>query len=294
MLPTYEDVMKYYTSVKNGFRMHAGGKEPRVSAICDVVTEEVEAIWMKASIPVVSHTRVLKLLRSYHDKYMKLLKPYKARHRQNKYKKQLNAFRMLAKVTLFDIAACKCDDDNNCKCEGNRKVSNEEKTFLRDQRTTRMMFIGTVDHITSRLLYRRQKRKELKRKREGNHSTCSKDCPVASKRVFSEADIEGPSESDSDDNIPLAKLKEKIQSEGKRRNTNKLTTIARACDRHCISDRAAAAIASAVLQDFVCISKADTCNVIGRNKIRRSRQMKRRASQRQADGENAKLVDSCQ
>ena len=68
MLPTYEDVMKYNTSVKNGFRMHAGGKEPRVSAICDVVTEEVEAIWMKASIPVVSHTRVLKLLRSYHDK----------------------------------------------------------------------------------------------------------------------------------------------------------------------------------------------------------------------------------
>ena len=58
-----------------------------------------------------------------------------------------------------------------------------------------------------------------------------------------------------------------------------LPTLPRACDRHRISDRAAAAIASAVLQDFGLISKEDSSNVVDRSKVRRARQSKRHSLQ---------------
>ena len=133
MLPTYECVMKYYTCVKNDLKLHAGGKEPRVTEICETVTHEVESIWIRVSIPIVSHTQAIKVLRSYHDKYLKLLKSYKVRYKLETYKKQVKDFQTQAKESLFDIASCKCDDDNKCKCEKTRKVPNDEKPFLRDQ-----------------------------------------------------------------------------------------------------------------------------------------------------------------
>jgi hypothetical protein len=54
-----------------------------------------------------------------------------------------------------------------------------------------------------------------------------------------------------------------------------LATLARACDRHQVSDRAAAAISSAVLQDFGVITQEETSSVIDRSKVRRARQAKR-------------------
>ena len=53
-----------------------------------------------------------------------------------------------------------------------------------------------------------------------------------------------------------------------------LPILARTCDRHGISDRAAAAIASAVLQDFGIITPTYSSKVIDKNKIRRPKQKK--------------------
>jgi len=55
----------------------------------------------------------------------------------------------------------------------------------------------------------------------------------------------------------------------------KLPTLARACDRTGISDRCAAVITSAVLQDFGLISHLDSSSVIDRSKNRRERKRKR-------------------
>src|SRR6218665_1653138 len=55
----------------------------------------------------------------------------------------------------------------------------------------------------------------------------------------------------------------------------RLPTLAQTCDRHGVSDRAAAAIASAVLQDFGVICNDDLSNVIDQNKVRRERLKKR-------------------
>ncbi|KAL4104290.1 hypothetical protein QTP88_019593 [Uroleucon formosanum] len=55
VLPTYEDVMN-------------NGKDPTVKKISEIVVTDVEKIWQKAYIPIVSHIRALQLLINYHDK----------------------------------------------------------------------------------------------------------------------------------------------------------------------------------------------------------------------------------
>ena len=55
-----------------------------------------------------------------------------------------------------------------------------------------------------------------------------------------------------------------------------LPTLAVACDRHGVSDRAAATLATAVLQGMQIVHKSDTTQVIDRSKVRRERHKKRR------------------
>lgn len=55
--------------------------------------------------------------------------------------------------------------------------------------------------------------------------------------------------------------------------------MARTCDRYAVSDRAAAAIASAVLEDVGLITNEDKTSVIDRNKLRRERLKKRKKLQ---------------
>lgn len=55
--------------------------------------------------------------------------------------------------------------------------------------------------------------------------------------------------------------------------------MARTCDRYAVSDRAAAVIASSVLEDVGLITNEDKTSVIDRNKLRRERLKKRKKLQ---------------
>ncbi|KAK4874543.1 hypothetical protein RN001_013903 [Aquatica leii] len=55
------------------------------------------------------------------------------------------------------------------------------------------------------------------------------------------------------------------------RNMLQLPTLARVCDQFGISNRSAAAIASAVLQNVGIITREDSPNIIDKNKVRRAR-----------------------
>ena len=113
-----------------------------------------------SSIPVVSHARVLQLIRTYHEKYRKLLKPFKGRQNKPAYLKKLEEFREQESVTLFDIAACKCGIENKpCCCSKSQKVPIAEQMFLKDQRNERIMMIANVDHIASKKLSTRISRR---------------------------------------------------------------------------------------------------------------------------------------
>ena len=76
---------------------------------------------------------------------------------------------------------------------------------------------------------------------------------------------------DSDEDIMPNKKNPKLNDTQMR---VKLPSLAIACDRHGVSDRATAGIVSAVLQDFGIIHSDDKTKVIDRSKVRRERRKK--------------------
>lgn len=160
LLPTYDDIMKHYLLERIHLKPTRDAKEPTVGEISENLATVIEGIWRKASIPIISHTRVLQMIRTYHDRYRKILKSFKGRKNQDGYKAKLLAFRKESKQTLFDIASCKCVDGRpTCSCSKDRKVPAEEVEFLSDQRTVRLMCISGIDQSKTRRLVKNLKRK---------------------------------------------------------------------------------------------------------------------------------------
>lgn len=67
-----------------------------------------------------------------------------------------------------------------------------------------------------------------------------------------------------------------------------LTAFARECDRYGVSDRSAASLSSALLQDLGIINEQDTSKIIDRNKVRREREKHRKELQ----NENMEVVEA--
>lgn len=157
-LPTYYDIMKYYLYIRHELKPDATSQEPTMSEILDILIKKVETIWSKASIPVVSRTRMLQMGKTYHDKYRNILRS-KGRKGTEKYDSIVASFLNESK-RLFDVAACKCKEFSECKCEKEKKVPKLEQDFLLDQRTLRKMSISRVDKVVSKVLTQREERKQ--------------------------------------------------------------------------------------------------------------------------------------
>ena len=50
------------------------GKQPSVKEISEKLADAVEDLWRKASIPMVSRKRIVKIFVDYHQKYRNLMK----------------------------------------------------------------------------------------------------------------------------------------------------------------------------------------------------------------------------
>lgn len=72
-LPTYEDLMKCYLWIRHEQKSRDSKKEPTISTITCELVPKLCAIWEKASIPVISVSRINFLVHQYHDKYKRLL-----------------------------------------------------------------------------------------------------------------------------------------------------------------------------------------------------------------------------
>lgn len=269
VLPTFEDVMQYYLFVKHKLKPEITSKEPSVSSIAEIVAVDVEKVWLKASIPIVSHTRVLQMIKTYHDKYRNILKSAKSRINNDTFKKKLEHFQNEAKNGLFDIAACKCVEFSICNCEKSRKVPIIEQVFIIDQRTTRKMVMTSIDTSTTKKLQKKIMRKEIDAKRIEKKSLSVVDVinfdsdEVSTETDDSDKDFRSVLNTSTSPSIKISQMR------------LKLPALAMACDRTGISDRSAATIASAVLQDVGIISIDTKKNVIDRMKVRRERERKR-------------------
>ena len=269
-LPTYEDVMKFYNLTKQKLKCELNNKDPSHREIAETVSNKVEQIWDKASIPHVSHRRVQEMLNVYHKTFTNLLKPYQSRKETDSYKEKISQFKD-ASLKLFDICSCKCSCISQCQCEKSRKIPALERDFLEDQRGSRYMIIAAVDQIESIRLQKRYIRKESTQKQMCSKSKtddiADKQLDVCDEISSTEDEVETSDDSD-DDGMCSNKQQQKTTDKQMR---IKLPSLALACDRHGVSDRAAAGIASAVLQDVGVIHKDDVSKVIDRNKVRRER-----------------------
>lgn len=279
-LPTYEDVSKFYLLTRNILKPSKSDKDPTVSEIGEIVAREVENIWKKASLPTISHTRILKLIRTHNDRYLKILKPFKGRQNDQKYQEKLKNFCMECRHKLFDISTCKCPS-MNCKCEKSRKVPAKEREFLEDQRHSRKLFIGNVDKKVTKVLNKRIERLEAQRKRDCTTSILVVKKSTSTVSESQEKEMECDITEDGSDGQYKVPSTTKEIDEYHNKSTQMrihLPHLATMSDRYGLSDRAAAAVASAVLQDVGLISKTDHNNVIDRHKLRREREKARQSA----------------
>ena len=263
-LPSYGAVIKYYLFVRNDMKNDTGRDLP-IFYIAKEVAEKMQAIYNKASIPCVTKTRNIAKIKQYHKKYQGLLKSNRSTKNSAAFQTKMDNFKNESNK-LFDFASCKCKVIEKCKCAKEFKIPPLKREFMKHQRTDRKMFIGSCGLAVTKLLRKRALRCEQRSKllaspspSEQNSSTSAEefsfeDFPLSSrttspKRKAPEVDIE-PSQSP------------------KRPH---LSNLALACERTGVSDRAAAMIASSVLQHYGIITPDISRHMVDRSKIRRSR-----------------------
>src|SRR6218665_4007295 len=166
-----------------------------------------------------------------------------------------------------------------------RKVPQEERQFLIDQRTSRNMMIGHVDIIGTKKLEKREKRKAKEM------ATATKYGRTTTSTTVSEALVQEDVDQSCDDNGAEAVdySSEEPQTVGttlvaSTKMRLPLPTVARECDRHGVSDRYAVSIISAVLQDVGIINEHDSSIVVDKNNVRRERVKARRQLSSKFDG----------
>lgn len=279
VLPTHDDMMKHYLCVRNELKTTQNGKDPSVKDVAEQVTSDLKALWARASIPCISDKKILEKVRAYHDKYRSILKPYKERKTNAKYAAKLEMFAEEARSKLFDISACKCSDWMKCRCSKKKKVPIDEREFLLDQRNQRKMMIGSVDVAKTAHNMRRENRKNkevLQKLKKSTQSTSTAESAAVDDSVIT--DITSSEYDSSDSDVGLSSTKGASDAKGSAvRNRNAYPSLALECDRHGVSDRAAAAVASAVLKDIGAVKKEDMSGVIDRSKIRRERHKMRQS-----------------
>jgi len=281
MLPTNADMMRCYNMIQHEIRP-SDKKKATVTEVSEVLSKRIELLWCKSSIPVISHKRVLERIKLFHDKYRNLLKPYSSRKNDTKYAEKINRFAEEAENTLFDIAACKCLDVSLCHCANDMKVPLAERDFLVDQRNARKMMIGHVDVKATNRLKRRHIRKLSEARKFSRH--------LKNLTVVTEADYQSDSSDVEASNTATVQQMDKVNDfvgqvsghledncpSNSHQMRLQLSNVARECDRHGVSDRCAASIVSAVLQDVGLVSAKDSLMVVDKNKIRRERLRVRR------------------
>lgn len=292
-LPTYEDMLlccldeKYKRSL---LFSPNNKRELGFLAIANSVGTQIIEIYNKATIPTVTHTRVVQMIQSYYNSYIALKKSYNRDCEKDVYKKKIKVFVHNAKTKLFDIAACKCNITLSCtcgtvckgscplsvacQCEKVKKIPDIELKFMHDQRTTRMMAIGSLDVQETSKLRKREERREQLLSQE-SPITFDPSIPGTSKSAISgcsyEKDNSQKTLSDADCDVGFLLPSSTAQMR------SKLTTTSLLSDRFGVSDRATAAIATGVLHDLGMISDENMAKVIDRNKIRREKEKIRKA-----------------
>ena len=180
---------------------------------------------------------------------------------------------------LFDISHCQCKEFRSCQCVKEKKVPRAEQEFLRDQRSSRKMYIGEVNR-------KAEKMKERKATREDRLET--RRLEEKQRRMESQKTI--LCEFENDDAGFSTSSSESLETEQPKdmpdtgnRNMISIPTIALEADRYGVSNRGTAAISTAAIIDYGVINPNDKANIIDHHKIWRARQNTRKELRQSKD-----------
>ena len=203
--------------------------------------------------------------------YEKLKKYPLARRSGKTYKTRLEKFQNDIKL-LFDLSFCKCKKFEACTCERSKKVPLLERSFLCDQRKERKMIIAGIDRkTTAKLKLRNQRRMKGAEQRIKSDTITRKEDKL---RITSSSSSENGGASSSSEDFQIASTSA-IKSRQSRMKLPKFTLL---CDRVGVSDRAAAMLATAVMDDTGALQSQGPSAIVDRSKIRRLRKDLRTAA----------------
>ena len=251
ILPTYKDIILCCNEERRkiGRLSNNGKQEPKFSDIAEKVSVQVIGLYEKVFIPHVTNTRVLQLINSLHEDYRRI-KIYLHNLTQKTspaLQIKIDNFKIKCEK-LFDIACCKCKNFESCECPVTKRVPLNVQKFLLDQRNGRECRIR--DNLTK--------------------FTCKKDVQPSDSQTSSDNFKSSQSTYDSSQEFfdPGKNIKKEPIVKQARVNINNTVLVAQ---RYGLSDRATAAISTAVLVDHGIVSPADSSLVLDKNKIRRSK-----------------------
>lgn len=245
LLPTYKDILLCcnFERLRLG-KLSKSNKEPAFSTIAQVVAKKVSNIYSDASIPQVSSFRVLQLIDNIHQKYRNIKKII-ANKRKSDQRKVDDFVSSLNR--LFDISSCKCLDMTNCKCSKERQIPENVRKFLFDQRNERKL------RISSKFCNNDDIEKDDLQLPNSNQSSQSSSNPNSLE--LGQNDSQG---------FMIPETFEK-------KHKTRLSETVIVGQRFGLSDRAIAAVSSAVLVDHGLATENDSTLIVDRSKVRRSK-----------------------
>ena len=268
-LPTMRQVLQKCRFVKQN---SIDAKLPVVNLTVTVACDLVE-LWksVNPSIPLIEKVQQ-KVKRSY-ENYLKF--------KWNNKKTTCDFISKLDK--LFDICSCHCSlstqhsdkcEQNcalvhiSCKCPRDQKIPLLELPFMKDQRDkvgpTGKYQLGAVDSLYE------NKRKRTVSRRERDKCKKVKKPPLLSEPV--EVRLSSTSSEDgTTTQVADASYEPPVFAEASSSHRMDLEHMAREADRYGVSDRATAAIATAILIDMGIVTKSDSSKAISRQMVRTAR-----------------------
>lgn len=241
VLPSKSDVLRYYLWL-----------ESSTESVFPIIVQKIMEIWSSTGIPTVTKRMVTKSLQNLHENYRYFSKN-SARKRTTTYRNKLVNFKEELKC-LFDIAECKCHDSDCVK----HKLSNEQRTFLIDQRTLKTLKISIDAGAVS-----------------DHNDDGEKD---EEEEYVSEDENNNSDEANNDPDYVVPTKKRRLAY-----NTLDISKVSVVADRYRASNTLTAAIATATLESVGLVTPDKTHLVIDNCKVARSRDKMRNSFNSQED-----------
>lgn len=237
-LPTLGDVLRrlffsFHKSIQQR-KMH-----PSLKDFCTEVAEEVDLIWKRTKIPIIS-------LKGIELKIIRFVEEY---HRCNRHRNSTVFHTFIGNLDkLFDIACCKCDiSTSKCKCRMlTIKIPLSEQKFIIDQRGNRHLNLHEEPQLEAQL---------------GIPEESTFDTIITASEYLPSAVTDSESEA-AEDNENADLYTTSVH----------LPNTSLECERYNVPDRVVAALLSSFAKDMNMKDEHGNALIIDRNKIRRERE----------------------